>query len=158
VQGRASFTLSQVALNDAIMVVAFAPLVALLLGLSTITVPWDTLLASVGLYIVVPVAVAQALRGRLLRRGVTHVDAVGQEAAAVVDVGTSGHPSCCCSRSRAGHFRAAAGHRLAGHPDRVPGRSQRWRGLPAQSTAGRRALHRRAIRADRCKQFERDQG
>jgi ACR3 family arsenite transporter len=63
------FTLSQVALNDTIMVFAFAPLVALLLGLSAITVPWDTLLTSVLLYIVVPVVLAQAWRRALLRRG-----------------------------------------------------------------------------------------
>ncbi|AOJ69431.1 MULTISPECIES: ACR3 family arsenite efflux transporter [Burkholderia] len=63
------FTLSQVALNDAVMVVAFAPLVALLLGLSAIVVPWDTLLVSVGLYIVAPVAFAQCLRRVLLARG-----------------------------------------------------------------------------------------
>jgi ACR3 family arsenite transporter len=63
------FTLSQVALNDTIMVFAFAPIVALLLGLASISVPWDTLLVSVGLYIVVPVVVAQAWRRALLRRG-----------------------------------------------------------------------------------------
>ena len=60
--GEPDFTLSQVALNDAIMVFAFAPLVGLLLGLSAITVPWDTLLLSVGLYIVVPVVLAQIIR------------------------------------------------------------------------------------------------
>jgi ACR3 family arsenite transporter len=64
--GEPHFTLSQVALNDAIMVFAFAPIVGLLLGLSAITVPWETLLLSVGLYIVVPVVLAQALRGRVL--------------------------------------------------------------------------------------------
>ena len=63
------FTLSQVALNDGIMVVAFAPLVAFLLGLSAIAVPWDTLLASVVLYIVIPVALAQWLRRVLLASG-----------------------------------------------------------------------------------------
>lgn len=63
------FTLSQVALNDAIMIVAFAPLVGLLLGLSAITVPWATLLVSVLLYIVVPVILAQWLRRRWLARG-----------------------------------------------------------------------------------------
>jgi len=68
-RGEPNFTLSQVALNDAIMVVAFAPIVGLLLGLSAITVPWETLLLSVGLYIVVPVILAQALRAALLRRG-----------------------------------------------------------------------------------------
>ena len=63
------FTLSQVALNDTIMVFAFAPLVGLLLGISSIAVPWDTLLISVVLYIVFPVAIAQALRKALLRKG-----------------------------------------------------------------------------------------
>ncbi len=69
------FTLSQVALNDSIMVVAFAPLVAFLLGLSAITVPWDTLLTSVGLYIVIPVILAQWLRKALLSRGEATFDA-----------------------------------------------------------------------------------
>jgi ACR3 family arsenite transporter len=64
-RGDAPFTLSQVALNDAVMVIAFAPIVALLLGVSAIIVPWETLLISVALYIVVPVIVAQALRGWL---------------------------------------------------------------------------------------------
>jgi ACR3 family arsenite transporter len=68
-KGEPHFTLSQVALNDLIMVVAFAPIVALLLGLSAITVPWDTLLLSVGLYIVVPVILAQVLRGQLIAAG-----------------------------------------------------------------------------------------
>jgi ACR3 family arsenite transporter len=67
--GEPNFTLSQVALNDAIMVVAFAPVVGLLLGLSAITVPWDTLLLSVGLYIVVPLAAAQFWRRALLAAG-----------------------------------------------------------------------------------------
>jgi len=70
------FTLSQVALNDAIMVFAFAPIVGLLLGLSSITVPWDTLLTSVVLYIVIPVLIAQAWRRALLRRGQAAFDAV----------------------------------------------------------------------------------
>ena len=69
VDGEPHFTLSQVALNDTIMVVAFAPLVALLLGLSSITVPWDTLILSVVLYIVVPVIAAQLWRAALLRKG-----------------------------------------------------------------------------------------
>ncbi|HAT31948.1 MAG TPA: arsenical-resistance protein [Janthinobacterium sp.] len=68
-KGDPYFTLSQVALNDAIMIVAFAPLVALLLGLASITVPWDTLLVSVGLYIVAPVILAQLLRRAMLARG-----------------------------------------------------------------------------------------
>ena len=68
-RGEPNFTLSQVALNDAIMVVAFAPIVGLLLGISSITVPWATLMLSVALYIVVPVIVAAMLRGWILRRG-----------------------------------------------------------------------------------------
>jgi ACR3 family arsenite transporter len=64
--GEPDFTLTQVALNDTIMVFAFAPIVGLLLGLSAITVPWETLLLSVGLYIVVPVVLAQVVRGRTL--------------------------------------------------------------------------------------------
>jgi ACR3 family arsenite transporter len=69
VNGEPLFTLSQVALNDAIMVFAFAPLVALLLGMSAIIVPWDTLLVSVLLYIVLPVFIAQVWRKWLLSRG-----------------------------------------------------------------------------------------
>ena len=74
--GHPLFTLSQVALNDTIMVFAFAPIVALLLGLSSITVPWDTLLTSVVLYIVIPVVIAQAWRKALLTRGQAALDAV----------------------------------------------------------------------------------
>jgi ACR3 family arsenite transporter len=69
VNGEPLFTLSQVALNDAIMIFAFAPLVALLLGLSAIVVPWDTLLISVALYIVLPVLLSQIWRKILLARG-----------------------------------------------------------------------------------------
>jgi ACR3 family arsenite transporter len=69
------FTLSQVALNDTIMVFAFAPLVAFLLGISAITVPWDTLLTSVVLYIVIPVLLAQLWRKALLARGPAAFDA-----------------------------------------------------------------------------------
>src|SRR5690606_8669884 len=66
--GEPRFTLSQVALNDLIMVVACAPIVAMLLGISSIIVPWSTLLRSVGLYIAVPVVVAVLLRRWFLRR------------------------------------------------------------------------------------------
>jgi arsenite transporter len=72
-KGEPHFTLSQVALNDTIMVFAFAPIVGLLLGLSSISVPWATLVLSVALYIVAPVIIAQILRRRLLATG-------GQEA------------------------------------------------------------------------------
>ncbi|MDQ9170440.1 ACR3 family arsenite efflux transporter [Oxalobacteraceae bacterium R-40] len=67
-KGDPYFTLSQVALNDSIMIVAFAPIVALLLGLSSITVPWDTLFISVGLYIIIPVILAQLIRKSLLAK------------------------------------------------------------------------------------------
>jgi ACR3 family arsenite transporter len=67
--GEPHFTLSQVALNDVIMVFAFAPIVGLLLGLSAIIVPWETLILSVGLYIVVPVVIAQLVRRGVLRGG-----------------------------------------------------------------------------------------
>lgn len=67
--GEPNFTLSQVALNDTIMVVAFAPIVGLLLGLSSIVVPWETLLVSVAVFIVIPVVLAQLWRRVLLRHG-----------------------------------------------------------------------------------------
>lgn len=67
--GDPHFTLSQVALNDAIMIFAFAPLVGLLLGLSAIVVPWETLLLSVALYIVVPVIISQGIRRLLIAKG-----------------------------------------------------------------------------------------
>jgi arsenite transporter len=76
--GNPLFTLSQVALNDSIMVFAFAPLVGLLLGISAITVPWDTLLTSVLLYIVIPVLLAQLWRRQLLRQGQAAFDAAMQ--------------------------------------------------------------------------------
>ncbi len=68
-RGNANFTLSQVALNDLVMLFAFAPIVALLLGVSSIPVPWDTLLLSVVMYIAIPLSIAQWLRARLLKRG-----------------------------------------------------------------------------------------
>ena len=74
-KGDPLFTLSQVALNDTIMIFAFAPLVAFLLGLSAITVPWDTLFASVVLYIVIPVILAQLWRRHLLKGGPAAFDA-----------------------------------------------------------------------------------
>jgi ACR3 family arsenite transporter len=73
--GDPMFTLTQVALNDAIMVVAFAPIVAFLLGIAAITVPWSTLVTSVVLYIVIPVILAQFWRRRLLAKGQPAFDA-----------------------------------------------------------------------------------
>ena len=69
------FTLSQVAVNDTIMIFAFAPIVGVLLGISSITVPWDTLVTSVVLYIVIPLALAQLWRAALLKKGQAHFDA-----------------------------------------------------------------------------------
>jgi ACR3 family arsenite transporter len=74
-EGEPHYTLSQVALNDVIMVFAFAPLVGLLLGVASIAVPWDTLLLSVVLYIVVPVIIAQIWRRALVMRGTTALQA-----------------------------------------------------------------------------------
>lgn len=74
--GHPLFTLSQVAINDVIMVFAFAPIVALLLGMSSIIVPWDTLLISVVLYIVIPVVIAQGLRYHLFTKGQETFDAI----------------------------------------------------------------------------------
>jgi ACR3 family arsenite transporter len=73
--GDPMFTLTQVALNDAIMVVAFAPIVGLLLGIAAITVPWDTLVTSVVLYILIPVMIAQLWRRSLLAKGQSALDA-----------------------------------------------------------------------------------
>ena len=73
--GDPMFTLSQVALNDSIMIFAFAPLVAFLLGISAITVPWTTLITSVVLYILIPVIIAQLLRRSLLKGGPGAFDA-----------------------------------------------------------------------------------
>jgi ACR3 family arsenite transporter len=67
-KGDPYFTLSQVALNDSIMIVAFAPLVAMLLGIASITVPWETLITSVGLYIIIPVILGQLIRKALLKK------------------------------------------------------------------------------------------
>jgi len=77
--GNPLFTLSQVALNDSIMVFAFAPLVAFLLGLSSIIVPWSTLLISVVLYIVIPVILAQLWRRQLLQNGQAAFDAAMEQ-------------------------------------------------------------------------------
>lgn len=75
-KGDPYFTLSQVALNDVIMIFAFAPIVGLLLGLASITVPWVTLVISVTLYIVIPVIIAQLWRIYLLKKGLSHLQRV----------------------------------------------------------------------------------
>lgn len=74
--GEPKFTLSQVAINDAIMLFAFAPLVALLLGISNITVPWSTLFISVILFIIVPVVISQLIRKLMLTKGQSSLEAL----------------------------------------------------------------------------------
>ena len=88
-KGDPLFTLSQVALNDTIMIFAFAPLVAFLLGISAIVVPWDTLFTSVVLYIVIPVILAQLWRKHLLKGGQAAFDAA--MAAGTISRGTSSY-------------------------------------------------------------------
>jgi ACR3 family arsenite transporter len=122
VDGEPHFTLSQVALNDTIMVFAFAPLVALLLGLSSISVPWNTLLLSVVLYIVVPVVVAQLWRRAVLIGGAGAAFALG----AVADAGAAVRPA-----RRADHA-TAGGDRAAGGADCDTGLFQRRFGLLAE--------------------------
>jgi ACR3 family arsenite transporter len=104
------FTLSQVALNDSIMIFAFAPIVALLLGISSITVPWSTLITSVVLYIVVPVPRAAQTRAHCLQCG------VGEDRP-VVDLRAAGHARAAVCLPGRGHPEAAAGHRHAGGAD-----------------------------------------
>jgi ACR3 family arsenite transporter len=99
--GDPNFTLSQVALNDTIMVFAFAPIVGLLLGLSSITVPWQTLFLSVLLYIVVPVIAAQLWRQALLRQGGAGALAATLRRLQPVSLVRCWRPWFCCSAFRA---------------------------------------------------------
>lgn len=100
-EGEPHYTLSQVALNDLIMVFAFAPLVGLLLGVASITVPWDTLLLSVLLYIAVPVIVAQLIRRQWLARGGQPASMPCFAASVRCRSWRSSPRWCCCSASRA---------------------------------------------------------
>jgi ACR3 family arsenite transporter len=110
-----------VALNDTIMVFAFAPIVALLLGLSSITVPWDTLITSVVLYIVIPVVIAQVWRKALLARGQAAFDAALAKIGPLVDHRAAGHAGAAVRLPGRGHPEAAAGHRHARGADPDPG-------------------------------------
>ena len=154
VDGEPHFTLSQVALNDLIMIVAFAPIVALLLGLSSITVPWNTLLLSVVLYIVVPVIAAQLWRRALLAQG--GQDGAGQDAprlgsavafSVVVDARAAVRPPRRADHPPASRDRPSRG----ADPD--TGLFQRGAGLWAEPAAGRRVVRRGAICPDRGQQF-----
>ncbi len=145
--GEPHFTLSQVALNDVIMVVAFAPIVGLLLGLSAITVPWQTLLLSVVLYIVVPVIVAQIMRRSLFARGgEAALAALALKLAAAVARRLAGDAGAAVRLPGRANSGAAAGHRHAGGPDPDPGLFQRRIGLSAEPGDRRSALRRRALR------------
>ena len=120
--GEPDFTLTQVALNDTIMVFAFAPIVGLLLGLSAITVPWQTLLLSVGLYIVVPVVLAQILRRSVLSRaGLPGLERAAGAAAADLAGGAAHHAGAAVRLPGRADHRPAADHRAAGRADPDPG-------------------------------------
>ncbi len=156
--GDPNFTLSQVALNDAIMIVAFAPIVGLLLGLSSITVPWDTLLLSVVLYIVVPVIVAQVVAPVVAGAG-------GGAALARAPVRCircrwwrCWRRWCCCSGSRGANPDAAAGDPAAGGADRHPGLFQCRPGLLFNRQCGSAHSRRRPFGVDRREQLLRAGG
>ena len=134
--GEPNFTLAQVALNDTIMVVAFAPIVALLLGVASIHVPWGTLLLSVLLYIVVPVIAAQLWRA--LVAAPAWAGGAGSDPAAdrsVVDRRAAGHAGPAVRIPGRGDPAATADHRAAGGADRDPGLPQ-CRPSPTASAAG----------------------
>ena len=152
--GEPHFTLSQVALNDLIMIVAFAPIVGLLLGLSAITVPWETLLLSVALYIVVPVIIAQLVRQSIMARG----GPVGsprpsEDAAARFAHRPPGDPGPAVRLPGRTDPGAAPDHRHAGGADPDPGLFQRWLGLSAQPRGRRGPLRCRTVGAHRRQQF-----
>lgn len=149
-RGEPHFTLSQMALNDTIMVVAFAPIVGLLLGLSAITVPWGTLVLSVVLYIVIPVVIAQVVRRSVLASGgqasldrllgtLGPVSLVALLATLVLLFGFQGEQILAQP--------AVIGLLAVTHPD--PGLLQLRARLPPQPRGRGAALRRRPIRADR---------
>jgi hypothetical protein len=149
-KGEPHFTLSQVAVNDVIMVFAFAPIVGLLLGLSAIKVPWATLVLSVVLYIVVPVIGAQMLRGRLLVLG--GKPALGRFLSGLQPlslIALLAHTGAALWLSGRADPRSAAGHRPLGGAHSHSGLFQRWPGLPAQSHVRRTALRCWTVCADR---------
>jgi hypothetical protein len=129
-----------VALNDTIMVFAFAPIVGLLLGLSAITVPWQTLLLSVVLYIVVPVVAAQLWRRALLARGGEPALAAMLRRLQPVSLVALLRRWCCCSAFRASRSSPAAVIAAARRADRDPGLSQ-CRASPTAEPRARRAAH-----------------
>ncbi len=154
VDGEPHFTLSQVALNDTIMVVAFAPLVGLLLGLSSITVPWDTLILSVVLYIVVPVIVAQLWRRAVLMRG--GQAALGRTLRALAPLSLSALLlTLVLLFGLQGEqiVRQPGGDRAAGHANPDPDVFQRRSGLLGEPQARRRVVRGWPLGTDRGEQF-----
>ena len=150
VEGEPNFTLSQVALNDSIMIVAFAPIVGLLLGLSSIAVPWNTLLLSVVLYIVVPVIAAQLWRRSLAERG---RDSSPGPCPAGARTGLPGvapaDPRAAVRPPGAADRGTAAGHPATRGADPGAGLLQCRACLLAEPAAGGRVVRGRAVRAHR---------
>ena len=140
VKGDPYFTLSQVALNDTIMIFAFAPLVALLLGIASIAVPWDTLFVSVVFYIVIPVIIAQLLRRRLLAQGENAFTQAMANNRALVDGRAVADPGIAVCVAGQCHRCATAGDRdtRRAYPD--PGIVQRGVGLWPEPAFRRGAL------------------
>ena len=152
--GEPDFTLTQVALNDTIMVFAFAPIVGLLLGLSAIIVPWQTLLLSVGLYIVVPVVLAQVLRSSVLSRsGPAGLAGTARASAADLPGGAADDPRPVVRLPGPADHRSAADHRPSCGADPHPGLSQLRARLSAEPRHRRSALRGGAIGPDRRQQL-----
>ena len=147
--GEPNFTLTQVALNDTIMIFAFAPIVALLLGVSSIQVPWATLFLSVVIYILVPLMLAQAWRRALLQARRGRVPANARAHCAVLADGTSRDDRAVVRIPRRGDSAPAPRDRAACRADPAPGAVQLGAGLLAQPTVRCCALRRRTFGADR---------
>jgi hypothetical protein len=148
-RGDANFTLTQVALNDLVMVFACAPIVALLLGVAAIPVPWETLFLSVVMYIVLPLAIAQFARQRLRRHGEAFFPARPDAHRALFDRRPAGHPGSASCLPGAGDQRAAADHRHArrAHPPAGPVDRRAW--LLAQPKVLRCPCRGRPVNHDR---------
>ena len=158
-KGEPHFTLSQVALNDAIMIVAFAPIVALLLGLSAITVPWETLLLSVALYIVVPVIVAQIIRRSLVASAARRTARLAQDHLQPVSLVALLATLVLLFAFQGQQIIAQpTGDRPARGADPHPGLFQFGTGLSAQPLERRTALRRGSLGTDRRIQFLRTCG
>ena len=153
-RGEPHFTLTQVALNDTIMVFAFAPIVGLLLGLSAISVPWNTLVLSVVLYIVVPVIVAQLLRRRLLATGGPAALSRLLRRCSPYRWSPCWRRWCSCSVSRARQIVAQPLIILMlATPILIQVYFNAGLRLSAEPLHGRTALRRRPVRADRRQQL-----